>query len=174
MLILIYCLTNLIGFSGENSSRGFGGDRGFGRDRGNRGFGRDYGDRGFGGDRRDHEEGEFGGRKGFDGRNNGFGTRGRREGRCCEHHVLYYTMNITMYMYMYLGNEGSGFGSKFNDDQNEDERRGFRGGGGGFSGKGFSRRESSDSNGKYVLTILSCFITYTNVHVCYNKCTMIL
>ena len=83
MLILIYCLANLIGFSAENSSRGFGGDRGFGRD---------YGDRGFGGDCRDHEEGEFGGHKGFDGRNNGFGTRGRREGKCCEHHVLYYTM----------------------------------------------------------------------------------
>ena len=55
---------------------------------------------------------------------------------------------------------------KFNvDDQEEDEGHGFRGGGGGFSGKGFGRRESSDSIGKTILTILWWYYTYTNVHV---------
>ena len=61
MLILIYSLTDLIGFTGENYSRVFGGDRvlvkivkiGFGGDCKDRGSSKDFGDRGFGGDHRD-------------------------------------------------------------------------------------------------------------------------
>ena len=60
---------------------------------------------------------------------------------------------------MLFDSEDCRFGSKFNDnDQEKDERRGFRGGGGGFSKKGFGRRESSDSIGKSILTILWCII----------------
>ena len=59
MLILIYSLTDLIGFTGENYSRVFGGDRvlvkiakvGFVGDCSDRGSSKDCRDRGFG---RDH------------------------------------------------------------------------------------------------------------------------